>query len=1200
MKLFKRMVSLLLAIAMVGSFTLVASAEETAEPASEPDLKLVVYDSEGNELPEGSTIETGDKILVKMVSAKEREFINMQADIAFDESVLQYDSGKVPAEFPFEMKTVNKGVVTKDHVDTGFELGAPAVLCVYGQVMSFDGNLTIPAGSVWAEVNFTALKAATTTELKIGIVDAEKQVEKEDASGTVDNVKIDLVTQGITLTVAEKQIPATGITLNKESTKITRGKTETLKATVTPKDTTDKVVWSSDNKEVATVDANGEVTGVAAGTANITAKAGEQTATCEVTVEWIPVTSVTLAQTEYTIVRGKTATITTTILPANASDQKKSYKSENEKVATVSYGQITAVGVGTTEIVVTVDGVEARCKVTVSEIPITSIRFPQEAYTVSVTKKEYPITLAVEPADQTDGPDFQWIVEDPTVLSITPGSNKLMPAVTGLKLGTTKLTLKVRDIETSCMVTVNNPVNTVTVKGDTNRMLIGATTQLTATAKHVSTKFDPTDTELVWSSSAPGVASVDQNGLVTALSTGMTYIYATASNGKCNTGYAITVVSQADGSYTVTMPENETVLPGGTVTLPVTITGNAEGVNNYSAYHMVFTYDPNALELTTTEIPGCTLKTGTAGKIEVIRYGDLQEFGKAFDLTFNVKDVPGDTNVVLTQALVDISQNALASDAPAANVPKDTTTYHVSKQYTVTLPEGTNADSAQVEHGDDFTFRVTDYDPYKDYTFTASYGETTAEVTDNGDGSFTIKNVTGDLTITMDVKGKTFNVTLNPDEAEGADKATYGEDYTFTVKKADDGKAYNYDVWAEIDGKDYKPTGPDENGKYTIPGAEIKGDIKITVDKTIVPEEGYVAVKVTGTAKDDVNAAETTKKNADFTFTVTKTEGYAYIAEVSIGADNIQQGSEFLTFVDSEDGLTRTYTLKGEKVTNTILITMNKLKEHKVNVTVSDKYEIKAQWEPTALDGENYTFTVAGFKGVYDLIAKVTENGETKEIKLDRAALGTSTRSNVTCTVENVKGDLDIQLSFKANQEYVAVKVSKFVELDDKTVFLIATRTKPGFARGLMLDTYDGYGMYQEQNLYKDQFEATTVGSVMTNAWLVIVDKDVPFTVDDALAKLTYTNRHRTDNANVQLPLPVGRASSTDVNGSGKVDVNDAQLIFDIYNGVYQTFCKTNRTGSTYVEPQIGATMTKFLCADVNKDMKVTLNDAAALVDLIK
>ena len=1198
MKLFKRMVSLLLAIAMVGSFALVASAEETA---TQPNIVITAYDSAGNELPAGSKVETGDNILVKLKTTEAMDISVLQAYIAYDTEVLQYnaDGSAVPGAFEtayFKNVDVNNGKVRAQDVDTsGLAEGTPIVICQYENNKE---RHTIPADSVWAEVSFTALKAADTTALKLAINDAAVLDAKELLD--LEDISASLIPQGITLTVAEKQIPATGITLNKESTKITRGKTETLKATVTPKDTTDKVAWSSDNEEVATVDANGKVTGVAAGTANITAKAGEQTATCEVTVEWIPVTSVTLAQTEYTIVRGKTATITTTILPANASDQNKVYHSENEKVAKVAYGQITAVGVGTTEITVTVDGVVARGTVTVTEIPVTSVKFPQESYTVSVTKKAWPITLTVEPVNQTDGPDFQWIVEDPTILTITPGTNKLSPAVTGLKLGTTKLTLKVRDIKISCMVTVNNPVNTVTVKGDTNRMLIGATTQLTATAKHVSTKFDPTDTELVWSSSAPSVATVDQNGLVTAVSTGMTYIYATANNGKSNTGYAITVVSQADGSYTVTMPENETVLPGGTVTLPVSITGNAEGVNNYSAYHMVFTYDPNALELTTTEIPGCTLKTGTAGKIEVIRYGELQEFGKAFDLTFNVKDVPGDTNVVLTQALVDISQNALASDAPAANVPKDTTTYHVSKQYTVTLPDGTNADSTQVEHGDDFTFRVTDYDPYKDYTFTASYGETTAEVTDNGDGSFTIKNVTGDLTITMDVKGKTFNVTLNPDEAEGADKATYGEDYTFTVKKADDGKVYNYDVWAEIDGKDYKPTGPDENGKYTIPGAEIKGDIKITVDKTIVPEEGYVAVKVTGTAKDDVNAAETTKKNADFTFTVTKTEGYAYIAEVSIGADNIQQGSEFLTFVDSEDGLTRTYTLKGEKVTNTILITMNKLKEHKVNVTVSDKYEIKAQWEPTALDGENYTFTVAGFKGVYDLIAKVTENGETKEIKLDRAALGTSTGSNVTCTVENVKGDLDIQLSFKANQDYVAVKVSKFVELDDKTVFLIATRTKPGFARGLMLDTYDGYGMYQEQNLYKDQFEATTVGGVMTNAWLVIVDKDVPFTVDDALAKLTYTNRRRTDNTNVQLPLPVGRASSTDVNGSGKVDVNDAQLIFDIYNGVYQTFCKTNRTGSTYVEPQIGATMTKFLCADVNKDMKVTLNDAAALVDLIK
>lgn len=1197
----KKLLSLLLAALMILGLLPAAALAADGETAAEPNIVLSVYDAEGTELSAGSKIETGDTIKVRLKTTAELKISNMQAFIAYDSDVLQFNASEnaIPTDFQsrFSMTDVNDGAVRSTDVDTsGLTEGTPIVLCQYIQALKI---LTIEANTVWAEVSFTARKAADTTELKLAINEATVLGGGESKLDPID-IRSSFTPKGTSLSVEVKQIPATGITLNSTATKITRGKTTTLKATVTPTDTTDKITWESDNEEIATVDGNGKVTGIAVGTANITARAGEQSATCEVTVEWIPVESVTLDQTEYTIVRGKTANITTTILPADASDKNKVYHSADETVATVAYGQIKAVGVGTTEITVTVDGEVARATVTVTEIPITSARFTQDSYNVSVTKGAgSEFSLAVEPVDQTDSPDFQWTVEDPTILSLTVGTNKLKPTLKGLKLGTTTVTMKIRDIEISCQVTVNNPVSKVTVKGDANRMLIGGTTQLTATATHVSTAFEFTDTELTWSSSAPGVASVDQNGLVTALSTGMTYIYATANNGVTNNnGYAITVVSQADGSYTVTMPENETVVPGGKVTLPVSITSDTEGVNNYSAYHMVFTYDPNALELTTTEIPGCTLVTKTAGRIEVIRYGAVQNLGKAFDLTFNVKNVPGDTNVVLTLALVDISQNALASDAPAANVPKDTTTYKVSVCYDVTLPDGTNADSTKVEHGNDFTFRVTDYDPYKDYTFTASYGETTADVTDNGDGNFTVKNVTGNLTITMNVKGKTFTVTLNPEEAEGADMATYGENYTFTVKKAD-GKEYNYDVWASINGTNYKPTGPDENGKYTIPGAEIKGNITITVDKTIVPKEGYVAVKVEGTGKADVTAAETAKKNADFTFTVTKVAGYAYTAEISVGTETIKEGSEFLTYVDSAEGI-RTYTLKGEKVTNTLLITVGKVLEHKVNVTVSDRYEIKAIWEPTALDGENYTFTVTGFKAVYDLRATVTENGETKEIAIDRADLGNSTRSTVTCTVKNVKGDLDIRLSFIANQDYVAVKVSKFVELDGKTAFLVATRTKPGFARGFMLDTYDGYAMYQEQNLYKDKFETTKVGGVMTNVWLVIVSEGETFTVDDALAKLTYTNRRRTDNFNVSLPLPVGSASSTDVNGSGKVDVNDAQLVYDIYNGVYPTFCKTNRTGSTYVEPQIGATMTKFLCADVNKDMKVDSTDAAALVALIK
>lgn len=92
----------------------------------------------------------------------------------------------------------------------------------------------------------------------------------------------------VTITAAPK--PATGISLNKTATTIYTGNTETLIATVEPTDTTDTVVWTSSKESVATVDNTGKVTAVAPGTATITAKAGDKTATCTVTVENAPCT----------------------------------------------------------------------------------------------------------------------------------------------------------------------------------------------------------------------------------------------------------------------------------------------------------------------------------------------------------------------------------------------------------------------------------------------------------------------------------------------------------------------------------------------------------------------------------------------------------------------------------------------------------------------------------------------------------------------------------------------------------------------------------------------------------------------------------------------------------------------------------------------------------------------------------------------
>ena len=101
--------------------------------------------------------------------------------------------------------------------------------------------------------------------------------------------RFSVVKTPVTITAAPK--PATGISLNKSELTLTAGDSDTLTATVTPADSTDTVVWSSDKPEVATVDpATGKVTAVAPGEAIITATAGTKTATCTVKVEAAPCT----------------------------------------------------------------------------------------------------------------------------------------------------------------------------------------------------------------------------------------------------------------------------------------------------------------------------------------------------------------------------------------------------------------------------------------------------------------------------------------------------------------------------------------------------------------------------------------------------------------------------------------------------------------------------------------------------------------------------------------------------------------------------------------------------------------------------------------------------------------------------------------------------------------------------------------------
>ena len=176
-----------------------------------------------------------------------------------------------------------------------------------------------------------------------------------------------------TLTIGVQAV--TGVKLNKNTTTIKVGGTETLTATVEPANATNKAVtWSSDNISVATVDANGLVTAVAEGSATITVTTedGSKTASCTVTVTTatVPVTGVTLDQTSLTLDVGGSDTLTATVEPDNATNKAVTWSSSNENVATVDQnGNVKAVGAGKATITATTadgSGVSATCTVTVN------------------------------------------------------------------------------------------------------------------------------------------------------------------------------------------------------------------------------------------------------------------------------------------------------------------------------------------------------------------------------------------------------------------------------------------------------------------------------------------------------------------------------------------------------------------------------------------------------------------------------------------------------------------------------------------------------------------------------------------------------------------------------------------------------------------------------------------------------------------
>lgn len=493
------------------------------------------------------------------------------------------------------------------------------------------------------------------------------------------------------------------------------------------------------------------------------------------------------------------------------------------------------------------------------------------------------------------------------------------------------------------------------------------------------------------------------------------------------------------------IPEGYSVAASGDTSIsvgedaPVALNVTHKDGNAYNAYYFEVSYNTSVLTYKSADVQDVVVDE-TTGTLKIAGYGANKDSGTAAaTLTFTGKAV-GAGKVTITKANVDAKANANAQDAPAANIDETTAAATITVGgYSVTLPEGfTGAASAAA--GTDYTFKANGGD-YGCYDVTATMGGETATVTNNGDGSFTIKNVTGEIVVTA--TPKTYAVTVTGtgagDVSENAATATYKTDYTFKLTKAD---GCNYTVTVTAGGNTVTATATTE-GVYTISGADIKGELIITVEKTaiVIPT---TTITITGDTDDVQGGLILTAKNGeDTTFKINKKDGYTYTVkagdtELTVGADG-------------------TVTIPGSLLTGaplTVTVTKTAVNPYSVEVYEYVKLDRQSIWLVVAKSdsvlayGADTMFTSEKYGGYCWLVisAENADTVKTEAIAAVKAGSGTAAAVVYTGDV-NATGKVDVndaQLVYNIyNTEYAsfdALSRAKFLAADvngDHTVTVL-------------------------------------------------------------------------------------------------------------------------------------------------------------------
>ncbi len=430
-----------------------------------------------------------------------------------------------------------------------------------------------------------------SSDASVASVDASGVVTANAIGAAVITASVGTVKAYCSVTVSDNSVKVESVTLDKSDAGIIIGETLKLSANVLPSDATNKnIKWSSSNSKVASVSADGTVTGISEGETKIYATSVSNAScygVCNITVakQKIAVSGIEISGNifgGYEVNIGKTLTLSPVIKPSDATNKDVRWTSSDSNVATVINGKVTGVSEGSVTITATtVDGgytTSVIVKVTKPTVYVTGIALNTEQMTVKV-KETKKLTAAVTPLDATDkGVIFKSnnnaianVSADGTVTGVSPGTTMIQATdSTGM-------------FRAFCTVTVPKPVVEVTsVKLDKSSLEIveGKTVPLKTIIKPTNATYKT----ITWSASNESVVTVSQDGFVTACGVGSAVVSATAVNGVnviCN----ITVLSSDTPAQLKV--EDATVKAGKQIPVTVSIASNP----GISTFNFDLTYD---------------------------------------------------------------------------------------------------------------------------------------------------------------------------------------------------------------------------------------------------------------------------------------------------------------------------------------------------------------------------------------------------------------------------------------------------------------------------------------------------------------------------------------------------------------------------------------------------------------------------------